>query len=71
MLGSLGTRGNAMLSLHVDAISALYELENAPYILNKLSDPEFFKKCSEVKRKLGDTVLCNAKTFWLNTLLGS
>ena len=44
-------------------------VRKCPYILNQLSDPEFFRKCTEMKRKLGDTVLCNAKAYYLNTLL--
>ena len=45
-------------------------VRKCPYILNQLSDPEFFRKCAEIKRKLGDTVLCDAKAYKLNTLLG-
>ena len=45
-------------------------VRKCPYILNQFSDPEFFRQCAESKRKLGDTVLCDAKAYKLNTLLG-
>jgi hypothetical protein len=31
--------------------------------VTQLRGLEFFRKFSEIKRKLGDTVLCNAKTY--------
>ena len=38
--------------------------------VTQLRGPQFFRKFSEIKRKLGDAVLCIAESYYLNALLG-
>ena len=38
--------------------------------VTQLRGPEFFRKFSEIKRKLGDAVFCIAESYYLNALLG-